>query len=179
MAIGDLLKKKEKKAKGAPAVPDDGKKTRDLPKGLNAAVSVILFCLGLYHLYIAFFGANSAMELRATHWTALAAACGVYILCVWQRIAVSGGSVNTADIVFGCLAVLVVLEATRRAVGPVLALVAAVFLAYAFLGHMIPGVMGHRAHHPLHVHGHRGHLRPRHERERQLRGPVRAVRLAA
>ena len=173
MAIGDLFRKKKKDTEGqSVSALDDNKKTRDLPKTLNLIVSIILFGLGMYHLYIAFFGANSAIELRATHWTvistmvflmypafkkgagnvtvfdwawaAMAAASGIYILFSWQRIAVSGGAVTTVDIVFGCIAVLVVLEATRRTVGAVLAAVAAVFLLYAFFGHVMPGMMGHR-----------------------------------
>jgi len=40
--------------------------------------------------------------------------------------------------------VLVILEATRRGVSPVLAVTAAVFIAYALWGHMLPGIFGHR-----------------------------------
>lgn len=151
---------------------DDSKKTRDLIGWYSKCVSVALIVLGIYHLYVAFFGVSSSMQLRGFHWTVLstvvffmypafkksirkvtaldfvwaagACACGVYILFNWERIATSGGVVNQMDIIFGCIAVLVVLEVTRRAVGPVLALVALVFLLYAFFGHYIPGTLGHR-----------------------------------
>lgn len=43
------------------------------------------------------------------------------------------GPVSTADIVFGVLMILVVLEGTRRAIGPILPLTAAAFLAYQIL----------------------------------------------
>src|SRR4029450_2268096 len=39
--------------------------------------------------------------------------------------------------------VVLLLEATRRSAGPSLAIVALVFLAYAFLGPYLPGLLGH------------------------------------
>lgn len=174
MAFNDLFKRKPKPAAAEDALNtlDDTKSTRDLSGPVNKAVTAALLFLGLFHLYVAFFGVRSSMLLRGMHWMIIstvvfmmypafkksiakvtvvdfvwavaAFACGLYILMNWERIAVSGGVVNTWDIAFGCVAVLVVLEATRRAVGPVLALVALVFLLYAFFGHVIPGTLGHR-----------------------------------
>ncbi|MGH2819706.1 MAG: TRAP transporter permease [Actinomycetota bacterium] len=50
------------------------------------------------------------------------------------------------DLVFGVLAVVLVLEATRRTVGMVLPIVCLVFVAYAFAGDLIPPgyLLGHR-----------------------------------
>jgi TRAP transporter 4TM/12TM fusion protein len=50
------------------------------------------------------------------------------------------------DLVYGVLAVLLVLEATRRTVGIVLPIVCVAFVAYAFLGDLIPPgyLLGHR-----------------------------------
>ena len=175
MALKDLFRRKPKsgaqEGQKAQAV-DDTKRTRELSGPIHIGVTAALLFLGLFHLYVAFFGVRSSMLLRGVHWTivstvvfmlypalkgamarvtavdfawaAAAFASGLYILMNWERIAVSGGVVNATDIAFGCIAVLVVLEATRRAVGPVLALVALVFLAYAFFGHLIPGTLGHR-----------------------------------
>jgi TRAP-type uncharacterized transport system fused permease subunit len=47
------------------------------------------------------------------------------------------------DIAFGTVLVVLLLEATRRSAGPSLAIVALVFLAYAFLGPWLPGLLGH------------------------------------
>lgn len=51
---------------------------------------------------------------------------------------------NTYDIVFGILTILAVLEATRRTTGWPLVLLAVAFVAYAFLGHLLPEPWTHR-----------------------------------
>lgn len=150
----------------------DEKRTRTLTGWYDKGVTLLLILLGLYHIYVGFFGASSAMQLRATHWliisfclffiypatkkglakvsvidwgwAILALLSSGYILLNWKRIASNTGMTNQTDIIFGIIAVLVVLEATRRAIGPVLAGLGVLFLAYAFLGHLIPGTLGHR-----------------------------------
>jgi TRAP transporter 4TM/12TM fusion protein len=77
-------------------------------------------------------------------WMFLAAASGVYILINWERIALNAGIVSSTDIFFGVIAVLVVLESARRSIGPVLAAMSTLFLAYAIFGYLIPGTLGHR-----------------------------------
>lgn len=152
--------------------PSDEKKTRELTGIYGKMVTVLLTLLGLYHIYVGFFGAQSAMQLRATHWliisfclffiypatkkgikkvnvvdwgwALMALLSSGYILLNWKRIALNTGATNNVDIAFGIIAVLVVLEATRRAIGPVLTGLAVLFMAYAFLGHLIPGTLGHR-----------------------------------
>lgn len=47
------------------------------------------------------------------------------------------------DLVLGTILTLLLLEGTRRTAGPSLAIVAAVFLAYAFAGPYLPGLFGH------------------------------------
>ncbi len=47
------------------------------------------------------------------------------------------------DYIFGILAILCVLEATRRTLGLILVFTTAVFIGYAFVGPHIPGIMGH------------------------------------
>lgn len=147
------------------------KVTRVIPSKVNLGITIVLTLLGLYHIYVGFFGAKSAIELRATHWlvisvvifllypatkkgskisvldvlfSVLAFASGIYILFTWKRIADNAGVATNVDIVFGCIAIIVVLEAARRSIGSVLAGLAAFFLLYAFVGHVIPGILGHR-----------------------------------
>ena len=169
-----MLRSNKKPVPAADAAAlDDNKKTRSLPRGLDLFVTAALTLLGFYHIYVGFFGAKSAMELRSVHWLvisvvifliypaakgsvrrvtafdwlwlALAVASGLYILLNWERIALNAGVVNTTDILFGVVAIAVVLESARRSIGPVLAGMGGVFLAYGLLGHLIPGVLGHRA----------------------------------
>ncbi|QBP41676.1 TRAP transporter permease [Paenisporosarcina antarctica] len=54
------------------------------------------------------------------------------------------GNVTTLDLVVGILAVLLTLEATRRAVGMPITVIATAFLAYAFFGPYFPGFLAHR-----------------------------------
>lgn len=75
---------------------------------------------------------------------ALSVAVIVYLYINYKQLVMRGGSPLTMDIVMGCIAILLVIEATRRVVGLPLVIVAVVFLAYAFLGPYLPGMLGHR-----------------------------------
>lgn len=62
-----------------------------------------------------------------------------------ENILQRGGVYTTQwDIVMGIIAVVVVLEATRRTVGKALPIIASVFLLYAYFGKFLPGYLGHR-----------------------------------
>lgn len=67
-----------------------------------------------------------------------------YIFIFVEEIALKGGNLNTIDIIFGTIAILLTLEITRRVVGPELPIVAIIFLLYARFGPYLPGVLGHR-----------------------------------
>ncbi len=58
--------------------------------------------------------------------------------------AARAGAPTTVDIVFGVLTILIVLEMTRRTTGIVLPIIAITFIAYAFLGPIMPGLLAHR-----------------------------------
>ncbi len=141
-----------------------------LVKRLALALSVVL---ALFHLYTGVFGVSSAMLQRGLHWTilsiivfltyptsgkvlslldfflaALSGSTGIYALLTWERVARDAGITNTTDIVFGVIAVLLVLEATRRVVGLPLTLVGLAFLLYGYFGAWIPGYLGHRYYSP-------------------------------
>lgn len=68
----------------------------------------------------------------------------LYIVTQYRNIAMRGGAPNQADLILGSIVILVTLEATRRVLGPALSMIGAVSLAYALLGHYIPGEWGHR-----------------------------------
>ena len=67
-----------------------------------------------------------------------------YIVWNYDVIVLEAGPPETMDLIFGGLAIVLVLEATRRIVGLPIALVALVFLLYAKFGAYIPGMLGHR-----------------------------------
>ena len=71
-----------------------------------------------------------------------AAVCG-YIVWNYDVIVLDAGPPTEMDFFFGCAAILLVLEATRRIVGLPITLVAICFLLYAKFGNLIPGMMGH------------------------------------
>ncbi|MEW6046984.1 MAG: TRAP transporter permease [Bacillota bacterium] len=68
----------------------------------------------------------------------------LYILVFYEDIVWRMGSPNTADIVMGIIAILLVLEATRRTVGASMAVIAAAFIAYALAGPWLPGLLSHK-----------------------------------
>ncbi|MGE5146354.1 MAG: C4-dicarboxylate ABC transporter, partial [Candidatus Eiseniibacteriota bacterium] len=77
---------------------------------------------------------------------ALALACGVYFAYradyVVTRIALLD-ELTTSDMIFGSLAFFLTLEATRRTTGLGLLIVVLIFVAYNFLGHLLPGTLEH------------------------------------
>lgn len=75
---------------------------------------------------------------------ALSVACVVYLYVNFDYLVARGGSPTKMDVIMGCIAILLVLEAARRCVGIPLVIVAIVFLAYAFAGPHLPGLLGHR-----------------------------------
>ncbi|MBT8763047.1 TRAP transporter permease [Desulfohalobiaceae bacterium Ax17] len=65
----------------------------------------------------------------------------LYIMLDWQGIAMRAGCPNTRDIIFGILTIVLLLEATRRSIGPALTIIALAFTLYAFLGPYMPDVL--------------------------------------
>ncbi|CAM3719576.1 DctM-like transporters [Vibrio aerogenes CECT 7868] len=67
-----------------------------------------------------------------------------YIYLFYHELAGRSGAPTTLDIVVAVTGMLLLLEATRRALGPPLMIVAAVFLAYTFGGPYMPEVIAHK-----------------------------------
>ncbi|WP_028865588.1 TRAP transporter permease [Psychromonas aquimarina] len=72
------------------------------------------------------------------------AACAVYLFVFYRDLATRPGAPITMDIAAAVTGMVLLLEATRRALGPALMLVAGVFLVYIFAGPMMPEVISHR-----------------------------------
>lgn len=75
---------------------------------------------------------------------ALGAWIGLYIVINYKEIVLRAGLPTWGDLIFGTLAIFLVLEACRRIAGLPISLVAATFLLYAKFGAYIPGMLGHR-----------------------------------
>jgi TRAP transporter 4TM/12TM fusion protein len=75
---------------------------------------------------------------------ALAIASGAYIILNQHEIVMRAGAPNPTDLLFGIIMIVLILEATRRATGWVLVIIAGAFLLYNFIGPYIPGMLGHK-----------------------------------
>ena len=73
-----------------------------------------------------------------------AAAASLYIYVYYDAISGRVGAPILQDFVVSVIGMLLLLEATRRSLGPALMIVATVFLAYTFLGPMMPGIIAHK-----------------------------------
>ncbi len=71
----------------------------------------------------------------------LGVATALYLVWDYEGIAARSGIPTTRDIVAGVMLVLLLLEATRRIVGPALSVIAVLFTVYAFLGPYMPPVL--------------------------------------
>ncbi len=74
----------------------------------------------------------------------VAAATCLYLVALKDSLAMRPGAPIQADVVVAVIGVVLLLEATRRALGPPLMVVAIVFLTYAFAGSHMPDVIAHQ-----------------------------------
>ncbi|HHY37235.1 MAG TPA: TRAP transporter permease [Firmicutes bacterium] len=144
------------------------------PVGIAATlIFIIAVAMSVFHLYTAGFGILQAMKQRAVHLSfafllvfllypmtqkgdksripfydyllaLLGVSVGVYILANYDQLVLRAGAPTQMDLVMGFLAILLVLEATRRSIGPELPTVAIIFLIYAYLGPYMPGLLAHK-----------------------------------
>ncbi|WP_163558745.1 TRAP transporter permease [Halomonas sp. NO4] len=75
---------------------------------------------------------------------AVGAFCAAYLFLFYEQLAERPGAPITQDVVVGVIGILVLLEATRRALGPPLMIVASVFILYSLFGPYMPGFLAHR-----------------------------------
>ena len=67
-----------------------------------------------------------------------------YFIIAYPLMANRIGFVTTPDLVMGIVAILLALETVRRVTGNTLAIIAAVFLLYAYFGNYFPGMLAHK-----------------------------------
>ena len=70
--------------------------------------------------------------------------CAAYLYLFYEALSDRPGAPTTFDIVVGVAGLILLLEATRRALGPPLMVVAGVFLLYTFAGPFMPDVIAHK-----------------------------------
>ena len=74
----------------------------------------------------------------------IGAAVASYLFVMYDQLAQRPGNLTTMDFVVACIGVPLLLEAARRALGPALAVIAIVFLAYSLAGPWMPSLLAHR-----------------------------------
>ncbi|WP_314926303.1 TRAP transporter permease [Aeromonas piscicola] len=74
----------------------------------------------------------------------IAAGAACYLFVMYQALALRPGSLTTEDLITACIGLPLLLEAARRALGPALAVIALLFLAYSLAGPWMPGLLAHR-----------------------------------
>ncbi|MGN0941871.1 MAG: TRAP transporter permease [Selenomonadaceae bacterium] len=132
-------------------------------------VSAIAIAFSVFQLYTAIFGVLDAQLQRAVHLgfglalvyllyptfgnkfhpidvvlAIIGAAAPGYILVEYRELVLRSGTVTQTDFIVGLVGLILVIEATRRVVGIPMVVVVLFFLAYAFLGPYMPGMLAHR-----------------------------------
>ncbi|MEM5520872.1 TRAP transporter permease [Sulfitobacter sp. AS59] len=72
------------------------------------------------------------------------AAAALYLFVYYRDISSRVGAPNMQDTVVFVIGIMILLEATRRALGPALMIVASVFLIYNVLGPVMPDIIAHK-----------------------------------
>jgi len=136
-------------------------------------VFIMCIGLSLFHLYTAWAGPLVTLMHRAVHtavvmslvfilypfgkksskkqpsildwvFAVLSLSLGAYIVFNYMALVKRAGSPIEIDIVFAIMAIILVLEAGRRVTGNEIAILAVIFLAYAYFGPKLPNIIAHR-----------------------------------
>lgn len=107
-------------------------------------IHLLFVLLMVFLMYPAAKDRNRANTVVSLVFLLISIATMVYSFFELENILARGGVWTTdADIVFGVLALLAVLEGARRSNGLALPLIAVFFILYALYGKYIPGMLGH------------------------------------
>ena len=68
----------------------------------------------------------------------------LYVLIFFDQIIWRQGEWTTFDIIMGIVAIILVIEATRRIIGLFMAIICVFFIFYAYLGPYMPGILAHK-----------------------------------
>lgn len=153
---------------------DRESRTRDIwSTKLALPLTVFAVGLSLYQIYYALFGGPPTLVHRGIHVGAILVLCfavqrfrlgetrrtppwydwlfmagsiaiAVYLGLAFQKLTASGGRFETIDVVFSVICLVLVLEAARRVTGPVLPILAVLFIVYDYYGRSMPGLFRHR-----------------------------------
>src|SRR5690625_1243630 len=147
--------------------------TRNLMGIAAGIVFVLLLAFSLFQLYTGAFGQFTAYIQRTVHlgfaltlifllyparkgekrntvpwYDVILIVLAIVVTSYWplfyETLVQQVGTISTEQVVIGMIAILLVLEAARRAVGLPITIIAGAFMAYALFGPQMPGLFAHR-----------------------------------
>lgn len=147
--------------------------TRNLTGWIAAVVFVILLSFSLFQLYTGIFGMYTAYIQRSVHlgfaltlvfllypawkkgkkrkvawYDYILALASIAVAAYWplfyDQVVQRFGGITDIEVVIGAIAILLVLEATRRSVGLPIVIISILFILYALYGPQMPGILAHR-----------------------------------
>ena len=92
----------------------------------------------VYLLYPAFGKAGKTIPWYDYLLALACVGCGAYHVIFYKELLLRAGAFTQTDVIVSCIAILLLLEAARRVVGPIVAGLSTIFLLYAIFGHYIP-----------------------------------------
>ncbi|WP_223702693.1 TRAP transporter permease [Sutcliffiella deserti] len=152
---------------------DADSNTREVTGYMAKVVFFLLIAFSLFQLYTGIFGQYTAYIQRTVHlgfaltlifllfpakkgttktkvdWYDYILVLLTIIVCgywpvFYETMVQQIGSITTGQVIIGGLAILLVIEGTRRAIGLPITIIAVVFMIYALFGPYMPGMLGHR-----------------------------------
>ncbi|SFI07104.1 TRAP transporter permease [Modicisalibacter xianhensis] len=106
----------------------------------------LAFALFLAYMAYPAFKRSPRDRVPVTDWAMalVAAFTGAYLYIFYDQLAQRPGAPILQDVIVAVVGLVLLLEATRRALGPPLMIVAIVFLVYSLAGPYMPGMLAHR-----------------------------------
>ena len=108
------------------------------PSTLQRAPHLAAGMMLVYLLYPAFGKAGKTIPWYDYLLALACMGCGVYHIVFYKELLIRAGAFTQMDVAVSCLAILLLLEAARRVVGPIVAGLSSIFLIYAIFGHYLP-----------------------------------------
>ena len=147
--------------------------SRNIIGKIGLLITLIAISMSLFQLYTGFFGELPGAKQLSIHLTFAMVLCflcfpfsqkssknrvsifdailaiiggatALYLFVNYDHVVHSVGNAPIYDIVIGAILIVLVLEATRRSVSPILPIITIIFLLYAFFGPYLPGDLAHR-----------------------------------
>ncbi len=147
--------------------------SRHLAGRAGQITAIVAVCMSLFQIYTGFFGELPGSKQLSVHLcfamvlcffyfpgskksakdhipiidlalSVLGGASALYLFINYDHVVTSVGNAPVYDLIIGGALIVLVLEATRRSISPILPIITLIFLLYAYFGPYIPGELGHR-----------------------------------